>query len=412
MTVCVMEKFDFETMKQFFLERSSRVPKMQNKLVKKLGHFWFQKMSAEEWASYQDTYVSRVDGILSRQDLFDFINRDRQVYDMFNLPQIKFYMVPDYEGGKSAIVIKMHQCLTDGQGLATLMQNFNTDYESSAMPAMRNTSKCYWLFIALISPLLLVWVLALFLCYNFQRGTSTIRKDNDQSGTKTCGYFSGFDLSKVKEYCRQHSCTINDYMVSLMNVSLNEFIDAEKARATENGEKVYEKPTSSRFVVYYSFRNAVANAKDVVLNNVEIGWIPYSCQFSSSFSKALEDTKRQYDSNKASLAPFGWKAIQAFSCSMPYWFSQAILDFYMCKLTGMLSSLHCSTKHYVFDGKKCVDHFHSTGGFREIPQTFIFSTVGDRLSFCVGSDAVLMKDPQVFCDMLARNNEIALKNNQ
>ena len=51
--------------------------------------------------------------------------------------QYKVFYSPDFEGDRSAIIIKVHHNMTDGLGIATLFQCFCGKYDSSVLPAMK-----------------------------------------------------------------------------------------------------------------------------------------------------------------------------------------------------------------------------------------------------------------------------------
>jgi len=61
-TAMITEKFKYEEMKKFYLERSRIVDKAQHKLVQALGLFWYKKMSDDEWKAYEGTFLTHVEG--------------------------------------------------------------------------------------------------------------------------------------------------------------------------------------------------------------------------------------------------------------------------------------------------------------------------------------------------------------
>ena len=78
---------------------------------------------------------------------------------MYNAPQYRLYLVPDYHPEKSAIVIKIHHNMSDGLGIATFFQCFNGNYDSSALPAMKQIPLWKRAFVFLISPFLMMWTM-------------------------------------------------------------------------------------------------------------------------------------------------------------------------------------------------------------------------------------------------------------
>jgi hypothetical protein len=47
--VLFFEEFEFESMKNYLLQKTETVHKARSKLSKRFGIYWFEKMSAEEW---------------------------------------------------------------------------------------------------------------------------------------------------------------------------------------------------------------------------------------------------------------------------------------------------------------------------------------------------------------------------
>lgn len=57
------EKFEFEDMRDYLMERTCLLHKCRSKLVKKFGLWWFQRMSLEEWDSKKHDVFTKVEGI-------------------------------------------------------------------------------------------------------------------------------------------------------------------------------------------------------------------------------------------------------------------------------------------------------------------------------------------------------------
>ena len=98
--------------------------------------------------------VSLKEGISSEQELRDFVCREQTEYDLYDKPQYKFILVPDFMPGKSAVVLKIHHSFCDGLGIATFFQMFTDEYDPKNLPAMKPLGFCKQLFVFLISPLL------------------------------------------------------------------------------------------------------------------------------------------------------------------------------------------------------------------------------------------------------------------
>lgn len=118
----IYDKFDGKTMQEYFLEKTKMVDKCQSKLVKKFGLWWYQKLTEKEWAIQSKQVVCEVkEDIHDDETLKEFSIRTQCTYDMYDAPQYRILLIPDYQPDKSAIVMKVHHNMSDGLGIATFI---------------------------------------------------------------------------------------------------------------------------------------------------------------------------------------------------------------------------------------------------------------------------------------------------
>ena len=140
--VGIFEKFDYLSMKNFMLEKAVIIDKCQSKLIKKFGLFWHQKMSDEEWKLNSKNVLKLEQNVHGEEELREFVIKEQSNYDFYDLPQYRWYIIPDFEQNRSALVFKVHHSLTDGLGCSTIFQGFCDSYDSSNLPALRPLSPC------------------------------------------------------------------------------------------------------------------------------------------------------------------------------------------------------------------------------------------------------------------------------
>jgi len=63
------EKFEFEDMKQYLIDRTANLSRCRHKLVKYFGIWYFKKISDEEFKSRIDFFVQKKEGITSDKEL-------------------------------------------------------------------------------------------------------------------------------------------------------------------------------------------------------------------------------------------------------------------------------------------------------------------------------------------------------
>lgn len=78
------------------------------------------------------------------------------------------------------------------------------------------------MFLYLISPFLVIHTLATTL--TTKADSNAIKKSDKISGKKKLAVISDINLPLIKKYKDKVDCTVNDYCVSLLSVSLHEYL--------------------------------------------------------------------------------------------------------------------------------------------------------------------------------------------
>ena len=63
------EKFEYEEMRDYLMERTCLLHKCRSKLSKKFGIWWYQRMTKEEWDSKKSEVFVKVEGIHTKEQL-------------------------------------------------------------------------------------------------------------------------------------------------------------------------------------------------------------------------------------------------------------------------------------------------------------------------------------------------------
>lgn len=128
MGVATFDKFEYEPMIKYFSDKTKGMHKARARLVKKLGLWWYKSMSDQEWENEARKVFPLKEGIHDEQALHKFATDEQTIDDLENMPQYKFYLIPDFTPERSAIVMKMHHNFADGQGMSTLFHAFSDSY--------------------------------------------------------------------------------------------------------------------------------------------------------------------------------------------------------------------------------------------------------------------------------------------
>ena len=52
---------------------------------------------------------------------------------------------------------------------------------------------------------------------------NAINRDEPISGKKTLGYIKDIHMNKMKKFCKDKNCTVNDYCSSVLSIALHEY---------------------------------------------------------------------------------------------------------------------------------------------------------------------------------------------
>lgn len=223
MAVAFFEKFEYESMRQYIIEKSENVHKMRSKLVKRLGLFWFKKMGKEEWATKVDNFVTLKEGIHSKEDLIEFVLSEQPHREPLDTVQIRFILIPDYIDGKSAMVMKSHHVLADGLGFASMFLSMSDgDVSINDIPSL-HIPFAKRLLIYLLTPFL--FLKTLWIGATIKKDKNCIKNNLLLTGKKNAYYSEPLDIALIKSYCKANKCTINDYTFSLISNSLYEYME-------------------------------------------------------------------------------------------------------------------------------------------------------------------------------------------
>ena len=146
---CFTETFEFDSMKKYIHSKTSNLHKCRSKLSKKFGLWWFQEMDEAEWLAKKDEVIVLKEGIHDEAALSDYMCQLANIREPFDNVQYKFFLIPDYQPGKSVAILKGHHSFTDGLGYGAFLLMLSGNYDSSALPALKPVSfgkqLCIWI---------------------------------------------------------------------------------------------------------------------------------------------------------------------------------------------------------------------------------------------------------------------------
>lgn len=167
------------------------------------------------------------------------------------------------------------------------------------------------------------------------------------TGIRKASFSNDLDLQKMKTFCKQNGCTINDYTSSLVANSLFEYFDAHKT--DEGGPWVI--PDSISINMPFSLRVPQKNIKDVKLENDFVP-LPIELPIRKTLAEELVLVKKQFKELRSSLFPYGILYAFKLSLNLPFYLAKDGLDYSSSKTTLNYTNLFASKVMYEFDGHK------------------------------------------------------------
>ena len=97
-------------------EMYNTMPKViRIRLISLFGKHYYQHMDQQWLEERWDKVCHRVDGVHSKEDLLAYVNKKMmEPMDLFNLPPLYAYLVPDYSETESVFFVIGHHSFVDG----------------------------------------------------------------------------------------------------------------------------------------------------------------------------------------------------------------------------------------------------------------------------------------------------------
>jgi hypothetical protein len=79
------DEFEFESMRDYLMAKSSGLHKCRSKVVKRYGMYWYLKMSKEEWESKKNKNVVLIDYIHDEEQLTEFMCKEHSIREPLDM---------------------------------------------------------------------------------------------------------------------------------------------------------------------------------------------------------------------------------------------------------------------------------------------------------------------------------------
>lgn len=204
------------------------------------------------------------------------------------------------------------------------------------------------------------------------------------TGIRNGAFLMDLDLSKIKAYCKEQGCTVNDYSTALLSNTMYEYF--------QRREKEYSIPAHIDVGMAFSMRQPEKELRKIKLVN-DFAVLPIRIALRKTFQESIPIFKKQFRRLRNSLVANGVKSAFNLSVNLPFTLSKFVLDFFSDKPTLIYSNLFASKVDVELDGKQFKGAWYFVPCVGKICCGISFCTVGSCTSFTCFSDESYIEDP-------------------
>jgi NRPS condensation-like uncharacterized protein len=162
------------------------------------------------------------------------------------------------------VVIKAHHSFGDGLAFAALFLALSNENDPGLLPNLKPIPMKMKVMFAILRPFIMAYSLIVNLFKALtNKEFNPIKRGLPISGKKAGAFTLDFDLPKIKTFCKKNECTINDYMMTIVNMSVREYmVKNQTIKDTK-----YPIPETINFASLYSLREPFKSIKDCKMDN-------------------------------------------------------------------------------------------------------------------------------------------------
>jgi hypothetical protein len=149
------------------------------------------------------------------------------------------------------VIVKAHHSFGDGLAFAALFLSLSNETDPGLLPVLKPLSMKLKVMFAVFRPFLMAYAVIMAVLLKLSTNEiNPIKKGLPISGKKSGAFTLDFDLPKIKAFCKKNECSFNDYMLTIVNLAISEYMVKNQ---TYKGTK-YPIPKSINFGTVFSLR--------------------------------------------------------------------------------------------------------------------------------------------------------------
>jgi len=177
--------------------------------------------------------------------------KEQAIREPYDNVQYKFFLFPDYESDRSAIVMKFHHNFGDGLAISSFMLTLAEEYNPKHMPSLKPISFGKKVLIKLLWPYLFMKANIDLLLMAGTHGTSSIMSTAPLSGVKKAAVLLDLPIVKMKILSKRMGVSLNDLTSGMLLTAVHEYMTINNVGADG---KTYEVPKLINTVIPFSLR--------------------------------------------------------------------------------------------------------------------------------------------------------------
>ena len=137
--------------------------------------------------------------------------------------QWRVWICPNLEGNESAVLIKGHHVLGDGLAWLLMFGAIEDKYDPNTwIKTTQVLGYCKKTLLLILKPISLAYAFLFFLFW--KTDSNYIKNTVELAGRKRNSVCKRFELEVLRKIAKHHNVTINDVVLSLISVSLKEYL--------------------------------------------------------------------------------------------------------------------------------------------------------------------------------------------
>jgi hypothetical protein len=305
----------------------AKFSRFRSKVVKVLDNYYFKEMHGAELKKHLDKACEIRNDITTMQGIEELLAQHQNL----NMPdeglQWQLWIFPNV-GDETIICMKIRHVMADGLALILVMAMLQDEFDHSIMIQTNQALNCCSRFgLLLLKPFTLLYAAIFFTLWSTDENVIKPKEFN-LAGQKNNAITMPFDLNVLKKIAKSHNGTVNDVVLSMLAVSMREYIRSKDDLDTK----------SINLLMPFSLRALPKNVAEHTVEN-DFSALCFTLQLKENFEVCMQQIRKQSSSLRKSLYPYGVNSLTQFIAWFPGIVGQLMMMWVVSKATFAFSNV-------------------------------------------------------------------------